>query len=234
MPPETAGDPARLQAAALALGLSISEQQVERLLQYRSALLRWNRVYNLTALRDPEQVLVQHLLDCLAIIPSLRRYQAAAGADPGSASFRVMDVGSGAGLPGIVMALLQPDWLITCVDAVAKKCAFLRQMAGELALPQLRVEHARVEDLPGPSRGAPGQDLITCRAFSSLADLVRLSQPLLAPAGVWVAMKGQRPDAEIAELPDTIEVFHVEQLQLPGQDLQRHLVWMRPAALRPT
>ena len=229
MPPEAGDDRQRLLEAARALGLWLPPEQLDRLLHFRTALLRWNRVYNLTALRDPEQVLVQHLFDCLSIIPALRRHESEQRLDGDApAFFRVLDVGSGAGLPGLVIALLQPNWRVTCVDTVAKKCAFMRQMAGELHLPHLDVVHARVEDLPGPGSGGVGQDLITCRAFSSLGDLVTLSRHLLLTGGVWVAMKGQRPDDEIAALPAGIDVFHVEQVSVPGQDLQRHLVWMRP------
>jgi 16S rRNA (guanine527-N7)-methyltransferase len=138
---------------------------------------------------------------------------------------RLLDVGSGGGLPGVVVAILLPGWQVTCVDAVGKKMAFVRQVAGSLPLPNLRAEHARIEQLKQPAF-----DLITSRAFASLADFTRLTQPHLAPQGVWMAMKGRVPEDELAALPPAVQVFHVEQLSVPGMDAQRCLVWMRPTA----
>jgi 16S rRNA (guanine527-N7)-methyltransferase len=135
----------------------------------------------------------------------------------------MLDVGSGAGLPGVVLSIVEPRWDVTCVDAVAKKASFIRQVAAELGLPNLRAQHARVEDLPAPS----GFDIVTSRAFASLADFVSLTGPLLSPAGCWMAMKGKVPEDEMAGLPDWVEVFHVEQLEVPSLEAQRCLVWMR-------
>ena len=137
---------------------------------------------------------------------------------------RLLDVGSGGGLPGVVLAVMAGTCDVTCVDAVGKKAAFLRQAAGTLKLQNLHASHSRVEDLR-----TPAFDVITARAFASLATLVSLTQQLLAPAGCWLAMKGQRPDDEIAILPAAVEVFHVEHLQVPGLEAQRCLVWMRRA-----
>lgn len=199
------------------LGLAdATPAQVSALRAYLDLLAQWNRVYNLTALRDTDAMLTQHLLDCLAVIPPLRRH--AQGRPP----LHVLDVGSGGGLPAVVIATMQPEWRITAVDTVGKKAAFIQQAAAELHLPALRGCHGRIETLTGPAA-----DLITARAFSSLAELVRLSRERLAAGGCWMAMKGQTPTDEIAALPGDVEVFHVEPLSVPGLDAQRCLVWMR-------
>jgi len=164
-------------------------------------------------------MLTQHLADCLALLAPLRRHIAAVGGQ------RLLDVGSGGGLPGVVIAVLEPRLQVTCVDTVGKKAAFVRQVAVDLRLRNLKAEHARVEAL----NGAPFE-LIASRAFASLADFVRLTRGQLADGGVWLAMKGKRPDDEMAALPDDVDVFHVEQLQVPGLNAERCLVWMR---LRP-
>jgi 16S rRNA (guanine527-N7)-methyltransferase len=182
---------------------------------YLGLLARWNAAYNLTAVRDPAQMRLQHLADCLAVVEPLRRRL-------GERPARLLDVGSGGGLPGVVLAIANPAWDVTCVDAVGKKAAFIRQVAGELALPNLHAEHARVEALK-----APPFDAIASRAFASLPDFVRLTRPLLASGGVWMAMKGRRPDDEIAALPPDIDVFHVEPIDVPGLDAERHLIWMQ-------
>lgn len=186
------------------------------MLAYLALLERWNSVYNLTAVRDRNAMVGQHLVDCLAAGAALAR---SGRLQPGG---RILDVGSGGGLPGVLLAILRPDWSITCIDAVAKKAAFVRQVAGALGLANLRSEHGRVEQC----RSGP-YDLVTARAFASLADLVRLSDRSLGKGGCWMAMKGQVPEAEIADLPPGIDVFHVEPLAVPGLDAQRCLVWMR-------
>lgn len=207
----------RLSAGLTDLGLSDTPpDQMQRLRDYLDLLARWNRVYNLTAVRDAESMLTQHLLDCLAVIPPLRRH---AEGRP----LRVLDVGSGGGLPAVVIATMQPDWHVGAVDTVGKKAAFIRQAAAELRLPGLQAWHARVESL-----SAPTADVVTARAFSSLVDLVTLTRARLAEGGCWMAMKGQMPTDEIAALPADVEVFHVEPLTVPGLDAQRCLVWMRP------
>lgn len=208
----------RLQDAAGALGLGqLDETAIGRLLAYLDLLQRWNKVYNLTAVRDPDEMLQLHLIDSLALLPSLRAHSAAQGGAP----IDLLDVGSGGGLPGLVIASVQPDWTVTCVDAVAKKATFIRQVAAELGLTRVTALHARVENL---ERRWP---LITSRAFASLVDFTQLTRSLLAPQGGWVAMKGQHPQAEIDALPQGIEVFHVEPLKVPGLDAQRCLIWMR-------
>jgi 16S rRNA (guanine527-N7)-methyltransferase len=195
------------------LGLAVSAAQVAALRQYLDLLQRWNQTYNLTAVREREAMLTQHLADCLALIPALQRLQPR----------RVLDVGSGGGLPGVIIAVLLPACEVTCVDAVGKKMAFVRQVAGALRLQNLHALHARVEALRSPAF-----DLITSRAFASLADFVALTARHLTPGGVWVAMKGKTPDDELAALPPRVEAFHVEQLAVPGLEAQRCLVWMKP------
>lgn len=215
----TGGDPARdqLVEAGGQLGLALEGAVLDRLLAYLGMLQRWNRVYNLTAVRDPREMLTHHLLDCLAVLPSLRRHA-------GTLALRLLDVGSGGGLPGVVLAILQPSWDVTCIDAVAKKASFVRQVAAELGLPNLHATHGRVEALAA----GPGFDVVVSRAFASLPDFVRWTRACLAPGGVWLAMKGRAPDDEVAGLPPDVTVFHVEQLQVPQLDAQRCLVWLRP------
>lgn len=218
--------PPELQSAGLrdalaqigdALALGLTGTQLDVLLAYLALLQRWNATYNLTAVRDPARMLTQHLADCLAVIGPLRRHCGGDGRPQ-----RILDVGSGGGLPGVVIAALNPDLHVTCVDTVGKKAAFVRQSAGELGLKNLAAEHARVEQLK-----ATLFDVIVSRAFASLADFTRLTRDQLAPQGVWMAMKGKAPGDEIAELPPGLDVFHVEQLTVPGLHAERCLVWIR-------
>lgn len=204
-----------LQESLDTLALDAGDAQKAALLDYLLLLQRWNGTYNLTAVREPAQMLVQHLSDCLAVMGPLRR-------ECGVGAFRLMDVGSGGGLPGVVIAIMSPDIEVTCVDAVGKKAAFVRQVAGELKLRNLHAMHARVEQLEPASF-----DVISSRAFASLADLVRLTRGHLASHGTWMAMKGKTPDEELAQLPPEVDVFHVEQIKVPKLDADRCLVWMR-------
>lgn len=206
----------QLREGARALEVELSDPQVEALLAYQDLILKWNKVYNLTAVRSPEEMLTHHLLDSLAVIAGIRRQAA-------GQVIRMLDVGSGAGLPGVVIAICCPDVRVDCVDTVAKKAAFIQQAAAQLKLSNLRGLHARVEELTGP------YDIVISRAFASLKDFVTWSRRALAPQGHWLAMKGKRPDAEIAELPADVEVFHVEQLQIPGLQAERCLLSLRPA-----
>ena len=209
---------ARLLGAAKQLGLALSDSEADQLLAYLALLQRWNSIYNLTAVRDPDRMLSQHVFDCLAVMAPLRRHLAGTAAPQ-----RLLDVGSGGGLPGVVIAILNPAIDITCVDTVGKKAAFVQQVAASLRLRNLHSQHARVEQLK-----VPPFDIITSRAFASLADFVGLTRTLLAEGGAWFAMKGKSPVDEVNALPPDINVFHVEQLQVPDLEAERCLVWMRP------
>ena len=223
MKPEAPGELAvTLALGAERLGVDLTPAQRDRLIEFLALLQRWNRVYNLTAVRDPSGMVGQHLLDCLAVVPPLRR-------QTGGRPVRVLDVGSGAGLPGIVLAVAMPELDITCVDTVGKKASFIRQAAGELGLQRVQVRHARVELLDGPGFG-----IIVSRAFASLGDFTSSTRRQFESesgkaAGVWLAMKGKVPTDELAALPAAVRVFHVEQFAVPAVDAERCLVWMRPA-----
>ena len=210
-----------LRQGLVDLGLVLSDLQVQQLLLYLDLIQKWTKVYNLTAVRDPAEMLTHHLLDSLAAVPALDRQLQAQGLE--SAPIRLLDVGSGAGLPGIVIAICRPDIMVHCVDTVAKKAAFVQQVAVTLKLPNLRGRHARVESLTEP------YDVVSSRAFASLVDFTNWSGGALAQRGVWMAMKGKHPEDEMAVLPATVEVFHVEQLKVPGLDAERCMVWMRRA-----
>ena len=208
---------AGLRHGSAELGLKLDDEQVGSLLQYLDLLHKWNKVYNLTSVRDPAEMLTHHLLDSLAVVGPLLRQTA-------GRPVRLLDVGSGAGLPGTVIAICCPQVRVDCVDTVAKKAAFIQQAAATLLLPNLRGLHARVESLDEP------YDLIASRAFASLADFVHWSAGALAREGVWMAMKGKHPAHEIEALPATVAVFHVEQLAVPGLAAERRLIWLRRAA----
>lgn len=200
-----------LQAGLMALGLDFPEEKQEKLLAFRDLLLKWNKVYNLTALRDPEQAIAHHLLDSLAILPHV-----GAGA--------LLDVGSGGGLPGIPLAIANPALVVTLVDTVQKKTTFLQQAAIQLALQNVAVHHARVEEM----RGQYAQ--ISSRAFAELGLFVSLTRHLLAPGGRWLAMKGLRPDEEIRALPADVAVESIIPLSVPGLDAERHLIILKVLA----
>lgn len=272
---------AQLPAALSELGLALSPQACGQLLGHLDLIAKWNRVYNLTAVRDPAEMWTHHLLDSLAAVAPLAAYWANRCAamrpeDPRVQSPyggpHILDVGSGAGLPGVTLAIALPQALaatvgradaaphdlpravagdvpeampgampkaasalgpgvppagagvrVTCVDTVAKKAGFIRQVAAELGLGGLQAVHGRIESLK-PLQA----DVITCRAFASLSDIVSLTRLHLAPGGVWMALKGVVPTDEIKALPSDIDVFHVEPLQVPHLSAQRCLVWMRP------
>ena len=203
-----------LRSGAQALGLVLTDAQIQRLLDYAALIQKWNKVYNLTALRDPADMLTHHLLDSLTAIAPLRRH---AQGQP----IKVLDVGSGGGLPGVVLAICMPELNVSCVDTVAKKAAFVQQVAVSLKLPNLRGLHARVESLTDPYQ------VICSRAFASLPDFVTWSRSALAEGGVWMAMKGKHPQGEIDALPTDVQVFHVEPLTVPGLDVERCMVWMK-------
>jgi 16S rRNA (guanine527-N7)-methyltransferase len=206
---------AGLRSGAQALGFALSDAQIQHLLAYAALIQKWNKVYNLTALRDPADMLTHHLLDSLTAIAPLSRHIQ-------GQPIHVLDVGSGGGLPGVVLGICMPELNVTCVDTVAKKAAFVQQVAVSLKLPNLRGLHARVESLTDPYQ------IICSRAFASLPDFVTWSRSALAEGGVWMAMKGKHPQGEIDALPDDVKVFHVEPLTVPGLDVERCMVWMRP------
>jgi 16S rRNA (guanine527-N7)-methyltransferase len=211
-PPESVA----LAEGLSALDLDLAESQQAALLAYLALIGKWNRVYNLTAVRDPAEMLTMHLLDSLTVVRPLQRHLQGRPA-------RVLDVGSGAGLPGVVLAITMPELSVTCVDTVGKKASFIQQVAGELKLRNLSAQHARVESM----KLAP-VDVVTSRAFASLVDFTSLTAQHLAAGAVWLAMKGKAPGEEQAALPASVDVFHVEPLTIPGLDVERCLIWMRP------
>jgi 16S rRNA (guanine527-N7)-methyltransferase len=205
---------AGLRAGVEALGLALSDAQIKHLLDYAALIQKWNKVYNLTALRDPADMLTHHLLDSLTAVPPLTRHTQ-------GRPIKVLDVGSGGGLPGVVLAICMPELQVTCVDTVAKKAAFVQQVAVSLRLSNLSGLHARVESLTDPYQ------VICSRAFASLHDFVTWSRSALAEGGVWMAMKGKHPQVEIGALPADVKVFHVEPLTVPGLDVERCMIWMK-------
>jgi 16S rRNA (guanine527-N7)-methyltransferase len=209
-----------VRGIASVLGLPMGDGQADALVAYLELLKRWNSTYNLTAVRDPADMLTQHLADCLAVVPAVEQWYAL---HPGGR--RILDVGSGGGLPGVVLAVMLPTMDVTCVDTVGKKAAFIQQVALELGLRNLHAVHSRVESM----KDAPF-DLIVSRAFASLSEFTRLTEARLRDTGEWLAMKGREPGEEIAALAPGRQVFHVEHVAVPGLDAQRCLVWMRRAA----
>ena len=210
-----------LQKGLDGLGLALSADQQTQLLAYMDLIAKWTKVYNLTAVRDANEMLTHHLLDSLAVVAPLRRELAKLVLPEGQTQLSLLDVGAGAGLPGIVIAITCPEVSVTCVDTVAKKAAFIQQVAATLRLPNLKGLHARVETLTQP------YDVVCSRAFASLVDFATWSKSALASHGVWMAMKGKHPGQELAVLPEDVNVFHVEQLQVPGLDAERCIIWMR-------
>jgi 16S rRNA (guanine527-N7)-methyltransferase len=200
----------QLRDGLAALGITLDAAAQARLIAYATLLLKWNKVYSLTAITDPERMVSQHLLDSLAALPPV------VAATPK----RILDVGSGGGQPGIPFAIAQPDWHITLLDSNHKKTTFLRQAVIELGLTNVEVVCDRVENV----KGEPF-DIITSRAFADLGDFVRLTRQLLAPHGCWAALKGVHPHEEIAALPADIRSETVA-LYVPGLDADRCLVWM--------
>jgi 16S rRNA (guanine527-N7)-methyltransferase len=201
----------QLAAGVTALGLTLPAGAEAKLLAYLALLDKWNRVYNLTAVRDAERMVSHHLLDSLAAVPFFQ----------GQA---VLDVGSGGGLPGIPLAIARPELQVTLIDSIAKKTAFLLQAKAELGLNNLHVVTGRVEDF----RPESGFDVITSRAFSDLKEFVMLTRHLLNPAGHWLAMKGLMPHEEIASLPDWVKVSADHALLVPGLEANRHLIVLEP------
>jgi len=208
-----------LAAGISSLGLTVGEAAQQQLLDYVALIQKWNKVYNLTALREPQEILTHHLLDSLSAVGPLMQQASSLGA-----TFSFLDVGSGGGLPGVVIAICCPQVSVTCVDTVSKKAAFVQQVAASLKLGNLKGLHARVETLSGPF------DVIGSRAFASLPDFVSWSSDALADKGIWMAMKGKLPQEEMAALPPVAQVFHVEQLHVPGLNAERCMIWMKKSS----
>lgn len=200
---------AQLAAGVAELGVEVGPDAQKKLLAYLELMAKWNRVYNLTALRNPGEWVTHHLLDSLSVLPHVQ-------------GPLVVDVGSGAGLPGLVLAMVRPDWNIVSVEAVDKKAAFQRQVAAELALTNVKIEGRRVEDVVLEG----GADTVVSRAFSSLTDFVNLTRPLLKPGGQWAAMKGKLPEGEIAALPKDVKVRQIVELKVPRLNAERCIVLM--------
>lgn len=197
----------QLEKGLEALGIDLSPVLRQKLIGYSTLLYKWNRTYNLTALREPSLAVSHHLLDSLSVLPYL---------GPGD----LIDVGSGGGLPGIPLAIAYPRLSVTLLDSNSKKAAFLRQVAIELDLPNIAVHCGRIEQY----RSAKKFATITSRAFSDLADFVKLTRHLHDACGRWLAMKGVWPEEEIARLPQHVVVEAVHRLEVPGVDGERHLV----------
>jgi 16S rRNA (guanine527-N7)-methyltransferase len=208
--------PDSLRRSSADLGVELSDEQSAQLVGFANLLVKWNRVHNLTALDKPQDIVSHHLLDSLAIVPELER--CAEGRD-----LRILDVGSGGGLPGVPIAIALPAMHVTLIDRVQKKTAFLQQVRVELSLANVEVIHARVEKY----RAGPF-DVITSRAFAALEEMVRLTSHLLAPRGCWAAMKGVYPTEEISALPSTVELVRAVKLHVPLLGAERHLLALRP------
>lgn len=204
----------QLARGLMAMNTCVSPEQQEKLLAYLDLLYKWNRVYSLTALKADDQAVSHHLLDSLSILPFVP-------------TGNLLDVGSGGGTPGIPLAIARPELAVTLLDSNTKKAAFLRQAAIELGLNNIAVHSGRVEQYH-PDTGFAA---ITSRAFAELADFVSLSKHLLAPGGRWLAMKGVRPEEEMARLPDDVGVDAAYPLTVPGIDGERHLVVLRRTGL---
>ena len=197
-----------LASGLAALDITLPADAQHKLLAFRDLLLKWNKTYNLTALRDPAQAISHHLLDSLAILPHI-------GAG------KLLDVGSGGGLPGIPLAIARPELAVSMVDTVQKKTTFLQQAVIELALKNVTVHHARVEEMQGQYAQ------ISSRAYAEIGLFISLTRHLLAPDGRWLAMKGVRPDDELKALPADIMVEAIIPLTVPGLDAERHLIILK-------
>ena len=206
-----------LRAGLAELYLSLSDVQVQGLLDYQNLIGKWNKVYNLTAVREQAEMLTHHLLDSLAAVEPLQKYLQGRGLSAAN----LLDVGSGAGLPGVVLAICFPTLAVTCVDTVGKKAAFIKHVSLALGLSNLTGLHARVETITQPF------DVICSRAFASLSDFTVWSQAALAPGGAWMALKGKHPAEELSMLPPDVAVFHVEPLAVPGLAAERCIIWLQ-------
>ncbi len=201
----------QIEGALRELNLSLPDGAAARLVAYLDLMAKWNRVYNLTAIREADRAVTHHVLDCLAILPHVQ-------------GGRVADVGSGAGLPGIPIALARPEWQVTLIESNHKKSSFLLQAVAELGITNAGVATQRVEALP-----AGNFNLVVSRAFSDLPEFARLAGPLVAPGGTLAAMKGLYPDEELALLPKEWRAEDIIPLRVPGIEAARHLILMKRA-----
>ena len=195
-----------------ALGLDIGATAVDTLAAFIHLLDKWNRVYNLTAVRQPQAMVTRHVLDSLAVLPWLK-------------GDRLLDVGTGAGIPGLVLAIARPELALTLLDSNAKKLRFVRQAAAELGLDNVNVVQARMQEY----QPAQSFDMVISRAVASLAELYRQSHHLLRSGGRMLFMKGALPQAELQELGVSPGPVHVEALNIPGLEAERHLLWLEKA-----
>lgn len=211
-----------LEAGLLEMGLQVSAEKQAKLIAYLLLIYKWNQVHNLTAVRDPLDMVTLHLLDSLSVLPYIQQVEAK----------RLLDVGAGAGLPSIPLAICLPELQVTAIDAVQKKASFMRQARGELGLSNFHVETGRVEALKKESLNTgSGFDVIISRAFSEIALFIKLTKHLLADNGQWFAMKGVQPQLELANLESTgmdVSVTKVIPLQVAGLQAERHLVFLHP------
>ncbi len=201
----SAAPESRLRAGVEKLSLSLPEGAMDKLLAYLALLVKWNGAYNLTAIREPEQMVIKHLLDSLSIVPHVQGRS-------------LIDVGTGAGLPGLVLAIVKPELDVTLLDSNGKKVRFLRQVIADLTISNANAVQTRVEEFDRQF------DLVSSRAFATLADMANGSQQLLADNGEFLAMKGVYPTEEIAALPEGFSVWDVVSLTVPFLDEERHLV----------
>ena len=211
----------RLTQAQADLSLDLSDSQKIALIDYLFELNKWNRTYNLTAVRNVDDMLVQHVFDCLAIIPVFKRYELQEGLNLNL----VADVGSGAGLPAVVLAIVRPDVTVISIDTVQKKTSFVQNVASKLALVNLRTYHGRVETISDIKA-----DVVVSRAFASLKAFIDLSSGLLSKNGVMVAMKSKQLDSEIRELnrdQNSWYVQQVDEIQVPEMPAKRYVAWLR-------
>ena len=211
----------RLKQALAQLGLHLPDVAQQRLVQYVLELSKWNRTYNLTAVRDVDQMLVQHVFDCLALLPSIKAYET----DRSTHFDRIADIGSGAGLPAVVIAICRPQTKVISVDAVEKKSAFVRHVANTLGLVNLSALHQRVEQV-----NSPLVDMVVSRAFASLAKFVGLAQAMVAPGGVIAAMKSKMLDEECKELEHSglpWVVDRIDSVRVPELDATRAVAWLK-------
>lgn len=209
----------RLIKAGSALNMTLQATEIEKLLHYVDQLHLWNKTYNLTAVRNPDAMLVQHIFDCLSVIKPLETYLAKVV----SPQRTVLDVGSGAGLPGIVIATMMPNTQVECVDTVEKKASFIRQMAGVLELPNLIANHARIEQLPPKSCS-----VVISRAFASIQDFIAVAGQHVGAHGALVAMKGLYPGEELKQIEtnNAWALFKTEELKIPELNAHRCMIWL--------